>query len=87
MAKTIFAKRDVYLDIAERYERYITLGVLKPGEKLPLYAQGLTNAATVLMDEEALSPEQILPIPMEQPQKENLLTNMGETESKETIDA
>lgn len=35
MAKTIFAKRDVYLDIADRYERYITLGVLKPGEKLP----------------------------------------------------
>lgn len=35
MAKMIFAKRDVYLDIAERYERYITLGVLKPGEKLP----------------------------------------------------
>ena len=35
MTKTFLAKRDVYLEIAERYERYITLGVLKPGEKLP----------------------------------------------------
>ena len=35
MAKTFLTKRDVYLDIADRYERYITLGVLKPGEKLP----------------------------------------------------
>ena len=29
------SKRDVYLDIAERYEKYITLGVIKPQEKLP----------------------------------------------------
>lgn len=35
MEKPILGKRDVYLEIAERYERYITLGVLKPGEKLP----------------------------------------------------
>ena len=35
MEKTVFSKRDVYLDIAARYEKYITLGVLNPGEKLP----------------------------------------------------
>ncbi len=35
MAKSFFSKRDVYLEIAERYEKYITLGVIKPGEKLP----------------------------------------------------
>ncbi|MBQ7390944.1 MAG: GntR family transcriptional regulator [Clostridia bacterium] len=35
MDKTILPKRDVYLEIADRYEKYITLGVLKPGEKLP----------------------------------------------------
>lgn len=29
------SKRDVYLEIAERYEKYITLGVIKPGERLP----------------------------------------------------
>ena len=28
-------KRDVYIEIADRYEKYITLGVIKPGEKLP----------------------------------------------------
>ena len=28
-------KQDVYLEIAQRYERYITLGVIKRGEKLP----------------------------------------------------
>ena len=35
MATSISAKREVYLEIAERYEKYITLGVIKPGEKLP----------------------------------------------------
>lgn len=29
------SKRDVYLEIAARYETYITLGVLRAGEKLP----------------------------------------------------
>ena len=35
MAKAFSVKRDVYLEIAERYEKYITLGVIKQGEKLP----------------------------------------------------
>ena len=35
MARAFLAKRDVYLEIAERYEKYITLGALKAGEKLP----------------------------------------------------
>ena len=35
MAKAFSTKRDVYLDIAARYERYIILGVIKSGEKLP----------------------------------------------------
>lgn len=35
MSKFSFSKRDVYLDIAERYEKYITLGIIKPQEKLP----------------------------------------------------
>ena len=35
MAKYTFAKRDVYLDIAEKYEKYIALGIIKPREKLP----------------------------------------------------
>lgn len=35
MARSLSAKRDVYLEISERYEQYITLGVIKPGEKLP----------------------------------------------------
>ncbi len=35
MEKSTFAKRDVYLEVAARYEKYITLGVIKPGEKLP----------------------------------------------------
>ena len=35
MAKFTFSKRDVYLEIAERYEKYISLGVLKDGERLP----------------------------------------------------
>lgn len=37
-------KRDVYLEIAERYEKYITLGVIKSGEKLP----SVRTAATEL---------------------------------------
>ena len=28
-------KRDLYLEIAEKYENYIKLGILLPGEKLP----------------------------------------------------
>ncbi len=35
MAKAFSAKRDVYLEIADRYEKYITLGVIKTGERLP----------------------------------------------------
>lgn len=35
MSKAFSSKRDVYIDIAERYEKYIMLGVIKPGEKLP----------------------------------------------------
>lgn len=35
MAKSLFTKRDVYLEIAERYEKYIMLGVIKTGERLP----------------------------------------------------
>ena len=35
MATSISAKREVYLEIAERYEKYITLGVIKSGERLP----------------------------------------------------
>ena len=35
MAKSFEAKQDVYLEIAQRYERYIRLGVIKNGEKLP----------------------------------------------------
>ena len=35
MSEFAFSKRDVYLDIAERYEKYITLGIIKPQEKLP----------------------------------------------------
>lgn len=44
MAKIFSSKRDVYIDIAERYEKYITLGVIKPGEKLP----SVRTAATEL---------------------------------------
>ncbi len=29
------SKRDVYIEIAERYEKFITVGVIKTGEKLP----------------------------------------------------
>ena len=35
MARAFSTKRDVYLEIAERYEKYITLGVLKIGDRLP----------------------------------------------------
>lgn len=35
MAKAFSAKRDVYIEIADRYEKHITLGVIKLGEKLP----------------------------------------------------
>ena len=35
MARMFSGKREVYLEIAERYARYITLGVLKDGERLP----------------------------------------------------
>ena len=34
--KWIFSgKQDVYLEIAEQYKKYISLGVIAPGEKLP----------------------------------------------------
>ncbi len=35
MRRFFSGKRDVYLDVAERYEQFIKLGVLKEGEKLP----------------------------------------------------
>ena len=35
MSKAFSTKRDVYLEIADKYEKYITLGVIKHGEKLP----------------------------------------------------
>ena len=35
MAKAFSTKRDVYFEIATRYEKYITLGIIKQGEKLP----------------------------------------------------
>lgn len=35
MTKFPFSKREVYLEIAERYEKYITMGIIKPQEKLP----------------------------------------------------
>lgn len=44
MIKSFSSKRDVYLEIAERYEKYITLGVIKSGEKLP----SVRTAATEL---------------------------------------
>lgn len=44
MAKSYLSKRDVYIEIAQRYEKYITLGVIKPGEKLP----SVRTAATEL---------------------------------------
>ena len=44
MIESFSSKRDVYLEIAEHYEKYITLGVIKPGEKLP----SVRTAATEL---------------------------------------
>ena len=35
MERLVFSKQDVYLEIAQRYEKYISLGVIKAGEKLP----------------------------------------------------
>ena len=35
MPKGLTGKRDVYIEVAERYEKYIRLGVLRDGEKLP----------------------------------------------------
>ena len=35
MPKVFSGKRDVYLEVAERYERFIRLGVLNDGDKLP----------------------------------------------------
>lgn len=35
MPERLKGKRDVYLQIAERYERYIAMGVLSDGDKLP----------------------------------------------------
>ena len=43
MSQPFSGKRDVYLDIAERYEKYITLGVIKPGEKLPSVRAAATD--------------------------------------------
>ena len=44
MEKIFLPKRDVYLEIAQRYEKFITLGVIGPGEKLP----SVRTAATEL---------------------------------------
>ena len=44
MVKSFLSKRDVYIEIAERYEKYIVLGVIKSGEKLP----SVRTAATEL---------------------------------------
>ena len=35
MPKGLFGKRDVYIEVAEKYENYIRLGVLREGDKLP----------------------------------------------------
>ena len=35
MSRVFPQKQDVYIDIADRYEKYIRLGVIKLGEKLP----------------------------------------------------
>ncbi len=43
MGKTFSSKRDVYLEIAERYETYITLGVIRAGEKLPSVRQAASE--------------------------------------------
>ena len=44
MDRSFSSKRDVYLEIEERYEKYIKLGVIKQGEKLP----SVRTAATEL---------------------------------------
>ena len=43
MAKPLSSKRDVYLEIAERFEKYITLGIIKPEEKLPSVREAATE--------------------------------------------
>lgn len=35
MPKGLTGKRDVYIEVAERYEKYIRIGVLRDGDKLP----------------------------------------------------
>ena len=35
MQATFSGKREIYLEVAEKYESYIKLGILSPGEKLP----------------------------------------------------
>ena len=35
MSNFLSGKQDVYLDVAERYARYIQIGVLKEGDRLP----------------------------------------------------
>ena len=35
MPKGLFGKRDVYIEVAEKYENYIRLSVLRDGNKLP----------------------------------------------------
>ncbi len=35
MPKGFTGKRDVYIEVAERYEKYIKMGVLRDGDKLP----------------------------------------------------
>ena len=35
MPKFLSGKRDVYLDVAERYAQYIKIGVLNEGDRLP----------------------------------------------------
>lgn len=39
MAQNFSGKREIYLEVAERYERFIHLGVLRGGEKLPSVRQ------------------------------------------------
>lgn len=35
MAKGFSGKREVYVEVAERYEKYIRIGVLREGDRLP----------------------------------------------------
>ena len=35
MQASFTGKREIYLEVAEKYESYIRLGILSPGEKLP----------------------------------------------------